>query len=228
MVDRVGRDDQRTRRRLLGALAGGGTVALGGCLDFVTGEDPATFEASAATVADATLRETKYEHQETRSDTVTRKFEAGGESRSVEVVNKIAEYDRGIDVPGVGRARAAVFTALSTPQVEVLGRTFNPVADMSTDELAAKVQQRYDRIENLNRESSRDVALVGETTTATRYAGDARLVDANATIDVYVTVTEPVEAGSDFVLAFGGYPQILNERRSITAMIEGVDHGGGG
>lgn len=227
MTDRADGATRTTRRRLLGALAGA-TAGLGGCLDFVTGKDPATFEASAATVAEATVEDTGYEHQGTRSDTVTREFEAGGESRSVEVVNRLAEYDRGIDVPAVGRARGAVFTALSTPQVEVLGRTFNPVADMSTDDLAAMVQQRYDRIEDLSRESSRDVALLGETTTATRYAGEARLVDSGVTVDVYVTVTEPVEAGSDFVLAFGGYPRPIDERESITAMIEGIEHGSAG
>lgn len=226
MAERASRDERRvTRRRLLGAVGVGATAGLAGCLDVITGDEPVTFEATAATVGSATLDETGYEHQGTRSDTATREFAAGGESRSVEVVNRLAEYDRGVDVPTVGRLQAAVFTAFSTPQVDVLGQTFNPVEDMSTGDLAEMIQQRYDRIQNLREEDSRTVSLLGESTTATRYAGEARLAGEGVTVDIYVTITEPVMDGEDFVLAFGGYPQIIDERGAITTMIQGVEHG---
>ena len=220
------RGPARRRRAVLAGTASLGTTALAGCLGVLTGSDPARFAASAATVPESTLDETGYGHRRTREATVTRTFEAGGQSREVEVVNVLAEYERAVDVPVAGRFRAAVFTALSTPQVAVLGESFNPVGEMSTDELVRMVQQRYDGLRDLRRESDRRVSVLGEATRATRYAGSARLLAGDVRVDVYLTVTEAVAAGDDFVLGVAAYPQILDDRDAVTTLLESIVHGG--
>ncbi|MFC5971669.1 DUF6517 family protein [Halomarina salina] len=216
----------RSRRAVLAGAATVGTSALAGCLGVLTGDDAARFEADAATVPESALSETGYSHRRTRDDTVTRTVEAGGQSREVEAVNVLAEYERAADVPVVGRVRAAVFTAFSTPQVSVLGETFNPVGEMSTDELVAMVQKRYDGVRDLSRESERRVTVLGESTPATRYAGSARLVAGDVRVDIYLTVTEAVAAGEDFVLGVAAYPQVLDDRDAVTRLLESLQHEG--
>ncbi|MFD1514014.1 DUF6517 family protein [Halomarina rubra] len=223
------RDDTRRpralgRRRLLGGVATVGVGALSGCLGVLTGDEPARFSASAATVPDATVDETGYGHQRTEEVPVTRTYEVGGQSRDVEAVNVVAEYERAVEIPVVGRFRAALFAVLATPQVEVLGRSFNPVGEMSTDELVAMVQQRYDTIRDLRRESERRVTVLGEETRATRYAGTALLLAGEVRVDVYLTVTEAVAADGDFVLGVAAYPQVLDDRDEVTAMVQAVTH----
>lgn len=216
----------RRRRAVLAGTAAVGATVLAGCLGVLTGDDAARFAADAATVPDSALDETGYGHRRTREETVTRTFEAGGQSREAEVVNVLAEYERAVDVPAVGRFRAAVFTALSTPQVSVLGESFNPVGEMSTDELARMVQQRYDGLRDLRRESERRVTVLGDGTRATRYAGTARLLEGDVRFDVYLTVTEAVAAGEDFVLGVAAYPQVLDDSDAVTTLLESLEHAG--
>lgn len=214
-----------TRRRL---LAGAGTAAvasLAGCLGVITGSEPLRFSASAATVPDPVLSETGYSHHRTTENTVERTFEAAGQSRTVEVTNVVAEYDRAVDIPTVGRFQAAVFAALSTPKVEVLGQSFNPVADMSTDEIARTVQERYENVRDLRRQGTSTVGILGEDAEVAEYAGRATLVEGNVQVDVTLLVSEPVPAGEDFVLCLGTYPRVFDERESITTMMRGVEHG---
>lgn len=123
------RTDSVSRRRALAAVGGVALGGLAGCtaLDVATG-GPAEFAAGTATVSDETLAETGYERNEVTDQTVSREFEVGGQTREVRVTNTVAEYDKAVELFGE-RYRAAVFAAVATPQVEVLGQAFNPIAD---------------------------------------------------------------------------------------------------
>jgi len=234
-IDRTGVDDRPdrdggavsglTRRRTLAATGSLGLAGLAGCtaLDFVTGGDPVEFAAEAATVSDAALEETGYESRGVTDDVVTREFEAAGQTREVEVTNRIAEYDRGIDVLGQ-RFRAAVFAVLSTPQVEVLEQTFNPVADMDSEELAMLVQNRYDGVRNLQRASEYATDVLGTDTTVVTYDAEAELADDGATVDITLHVTEPIADGSDFVVCLGGYPRAISDGDNVRRLLNGVEH----
>ncbi len=214
-----------SRRRFVAGAAGtGGSLALAGCLGVLTGEKALRFEANAAVVPPSVRESAGYEEYRTTEPEVTREFTVAGQTREVTVKNVMAQYDRGVELPVVGRARAAVFTVLSTPQVKVLGKTFNPVKDMSTDEIAEMVQQRYERVENVRRADSRSVAILDTETTAVRYTGDATLAGGGASVEVYLTVTEPVADDDDFVLCFAGYPRALDERETVTSLVNGVQH----
>lgn len=212
-----------TRRRL---LAGGATTAalgLAGCLDVITGKSAAKFEADAAVVAEAALDETGYEEHRRYENTVTRTFEAAGQSRDVKVTNRFAEYDRSVGVGGQ-QVRGAMFNAMSTPKVEVLGRSFNPVADMSTDDFAKMIEERYDNVRNLSREGSRTVTMLGTDAEVARYVGKATLVDGGADVNVVVHVTEPVASEDDFVVCVGVHPQLVDDTDAVNQLIEGLEH----
>jgi len=137
--------DATTRRGALGLAGVVGLAGLAGCtaLDVATGGEPAEFAAGTATVADDTLSETGYELNEVSDQTVSREFEVAGQTREARVTNTIAEYDKAVEVLGE-RYQAAVFAALTTPQVEVLGQSFNPIDDLSPDERAELIADRYE------------------------------------------------------------------------------------
>lgn len=123
----------------------GSAVALGagtaGC-GFILGDEPLEFEADQATVAESTAADAGYEFQGVNDQVLERTFEAADQSRSVTVTNRMAEYEKQVDLGPLGEHRAAIFTALSTPQVSILGKTFNPVANMSTADLAERIQSQ--------------------------------------------------------------------------------------
>jgi len=214
-----------SRRQLLAATGVLGTASLAGCsaLDFVLGNDSLAFEADAAVVADATLSESSYQESNRTSDTITRTFEAGGQSREVEVTNQLAEYDRAVSILGQ-EFRSALFTVLSTPRVDVLGNAFNPVADMSTDELVALVQRRYDQIDNVSRDTTREVDFFGAPVAVVRYRAEGRFTDADARIDLTLHITNPVPAGEDFVVCFGVHPRRVDDTDAINQLLGGVEH----
>jgi hypothetical protein len=224
-----------TRREALaasGVAIAGGTA---GCLDAIpfVGDEPVEFEATPASVPDSTLDETGYEAQGTEEVVVERTFEAGGQSQDVVVTNWQAKYDKSVDLGALGlggdqQQRAAIFTALTTPQVEVLGRTFNPVADMDAEELAEMIQERYEGIDDLQRVGEETAPVSGQSTTVGEFETEAELVAAGATVDLTLHIAEAVESGEDLIVAVGGYPQALRsqEHDHVFAMMAAVAHGG--
>lgn len=221
---------ERSRRAFLERTAGAAGVgvlaSLAGC-GMLTGN--VEFSANAATVDDAALDETGYSKYKTDRPVVERTFEAGGQSKTVEVRNVVTQYDKSVDLTsiGLGAYQAAVFTALSTPQVEALGQTFNPVGEMSTDDLAAMVQERYEGISIGEKESEWEATVVGQSTTVARYPAEATLTSADLNVDLWLHLSQAVEADSDFVVVFGGYPRVLDQRENIEALTGGVTHESG-
>jgi len=220
-----GDDPSRTvpRREYLAAVAGVGAAgALSGCLGFF--EDATEFAADPSRVRQEALDGTGYEFDETSEVTVEREFSAGGESQSVVVTNVMAEHQRAVPLGPLGEREAAIFTSLTTPQVDVLGREFNPVAEMDTDDLAEMIQDQYDEIENLQPQGESDVTINGRTTTQTRYTADA-VFEGNA-VELLVHISEAVELGEDFVVTVGGYPEALSgEAENVRTLMEAVEAG---
>jgi hypothetical protein len=218
----------RTRRRLIAGIGTTGLASLAGCsaLDFALGNESLRFEADAAVVAEAAVSETSYSEANRRSSTVDRTFEAAGESRTVEVTNQVVEYDRSLSVLGQ-TFRWALFAVLSTPKVELLGKSFNPVADMDTDALAEMIQDRYDRIDNVERDSTRPVDVLGETVDVVRYRAEGRFTAADIRVDMTLHVTPAIAAGGDFVVCLGAHPRMIDDTDDINTLLGGVEHTGG-
>lgn len=222
------RDGGVTRRRAIAAAGGAiGIAGLAGCtaLDIVTGGGPVEFAATAATVSEAALEETGYESNGVSDDVVSREVEAAGQTREVEVTNRIAEYDRAVEMLGQ-ESRASVFTVLSTPQVKVLGRTFNPIGDMGPDELAELIRDRYDGLRNIERTDEYATGLFGGETPVVEYDAEADLAGGEVTVDLALHVTEPVEVGDDFVVCIGAYPEAAGDRDTVIRLLNGTEHPG--
>jgi hypothetical protein len=212
-----------TRRRLLAGLGATSATGLAGCAGL---SGPVTFESTPATVADPALTKTGYDHYQTTRPVTTREVSAFGLSKRVEVTNAVAEYDRGVDLTGIGLGRfsAAVCAVLSTPQISYLGRTFNPVGELSADELAAMLQERYGNLRELSPSESFSTTMLDTSTAVTQYDGTAVLVDGGVEVDVYVLIAEPIAHEEDFVLALAVYPQFLDERPQFQRLLAGVTH----
>lgn len=199
-------------------------AGVAGCLDVITGDEPVEFEASPSRVAQSALDETGYELAGVDDVVIEREFEAAGETRDVVVTNVQAEYEKAIDMGPLGQQEGAVFTSLTTPQVSVLGREFNPVADMTTEELAEMVQDQYDEIRNLDHHEDTEVTIHGETTTQSKFRAEATL--AGDAVSLYLHISEAVAMGDDLVVTVGGYPELTpDEEENILRLMEAVEPG---
>jgi len=144
-------DETTTERRgflrALGASGAAGVAATSGCLGVLTGSEPARFTAGVARVPAGTRSDTGFETVRVETGTSEREFSAGGQTRSVVADNTLAEYDRAVEIPNVGRYRAALYATFTTPAVAVLGETFNPVADTTPAEIARRTLARVESLE---------------------------------------------------------------------------------
>ena len=225
----------QSRRTFLTLGASTAIATTAGCtasMPFV-GDDPMEIDADPASIPQSALDETGYNEHEIEDVGIERTFEAGGQTQDVVVTNWQAEYDKAIDLGELGvpideRLRAAVCTALTTPQVSVLNRTFNPVGEMTSEELAEKVQDRYEGMENLEQVDEDTVSITGESTTVGEFEGEADFVGEGIPIDLTLHITEAVEYGDDFVVGVGGYPTELrsDERPNIVSLLEAIEHNG--
>lgn len=207
------------QRRTLTAAALAVLVALAGC-GMLTGD--LSYAASPATVDDATLEDTGYEEANVAEQEVTREFSAAGQSRNVTVTNHVAMYERSVDVPVVGEQRAAVFGAFTSPEVSVLGQSFNPIEDYDNRKLAGLAQRQYSGLTVGDEVGTRSVTVLGESANVTTFDGEASI--GGTSVDVYVHVTK-VKHDGDFVVAVAVYPQALDgEQETVDDLLAGLDH----
>ncbi len=209
------------RRTFLASVGTAFTATTAGC-GFILGNEPAEFEADPSAVSDAVLSETGYEFIEHERNEIEREFEAGGESRSVIATNVRAKHEKSIGGDILDTPAAAVFTSLTTPQVEVLGQTFNPIEDMSAADLAERVQGQYETFADVEKQRESEVTINGETTTESTFTAEAVYDD--SPLEVMLHITDAVELGDDFVVTFGSYPKPASgEEENIRQLMEAVE-----
>lgn len=210
--------------RTVVAVALAALLVTSGCIGFLTGSEALEFSAESATVSDAALADSGYEEANVTGEEVNETFSAAGQERRVRVTNWLAQYERAVDLGPLGEKRAAVFVALSTPKVEVLGRTFNPLADTSNRDLLQRLQSRYSGLRVGDRVDSRNVTALGAQRTVDTFEGQATF--AGVDVDVYVHVTK-FEHDGDIVAAIAIHPQQLDgERETVDDLLAGLEHGG--
>lgn len=212
-----------TTRRGAVALALVALVATSGCIGFLTGSESLTFESSQVSVSDEAAQSADYEKQRQTTTTINRTFSAAGQSRNVTVTNHLTEYSRTVSLPLFDDQELARFTVFSTPQVNILEQTFNPVGDMSNRELALMLQEEYETIENVEHVENRSATVLGKNTTVGKFRADARTVGGTST-EVYVHITK-VEDGDDFVVAVAVHPTQVEEQEKVDTMLQGIQHG---
>ena len=196
-------------------------VATSGCIGFLSGQEPLAFEAEVATVGANALSETGYEETNRSELAVEETFEVAGQSREVRVTNQVVQYERSVGVAGVEQ-RAALFVVVSSPQVRVLDRTFNPIGEMSNRELLGRMQSSYSTISVGERRGSETVSALGTRATVDRFAGTARVAGTES--DIFIHVTR-IEHDGDFVVAIGAYPQLLpDEGDRVLTLVRNLRH----
>ncbi|MGB9965855.1 DUF6517 family protein [Halobacterium hubeiense] len=208
-------------RRTAVAVALAALLATSGCLGVLTGGG-VEVSASQATVSEDALQETGYQEVSVDESVVTREFSAAGQSRNVTVTNWVAMYERSIDVPFLGEQRAAVFGAFASPEVSVLGQSFNPIEDYDNRDLAGLAQQQYDGLSVGESVGTREATVLNETTEVTKFEGTADID--GQTVDVYIHVTK-VKHDGDHVVAVAIYPQALDgEEDRVDELLAGLEH----
>ena len=223
----------QSRRSVIGLAASTVITSTAGCTSGVPflGDEPIEFDAEFAAVSQSGLDETGYEGRRRAEVVIEETVEAGDQSQDVVVTNWQAEYDKTIDLGDFGLPvdethEAAVFSGLTTPQVDVLGRSFNPVANKSSAELAEMVQEHYEGVNDLEQVGEESGTVAGESTTVGELEGAATLTRADVSVDLTLHIAEAVESGNDLIVAVGGYPTVLreDERPDVFAMMEALEH----
>lgn len=215
-------DSRRTFLRAAGAVGLAGASA--GCIGVITGEEPAGFSAGVATVPSATLEGTGYESVGVEDVEVDRTFSVAGQERRVVVTNRLAQYDKAVELPTGDSYQGALFSVLTTPAVEVLGRTMNPVAELGSGELARRALSEFEGFGDLREDGTETATVLGSETEVGLFLTDAEIT-AGVTAEVRIHVAEAVRAGGDFVVAIGAYPTLLSgEGDHVRTMMGDVEH----
>jgi hypothetical protein len=210
-----------THRVLAVLLAVGVLTSTAGCLGVITGTEPLSFSAEPAVVAESAASSAGYSSTGTRTLEVNRTFEIAGQERRVVVSNHVTTYEKSLDLVVI-EAKLGVFTVLSTPAVEIAGRTFNPIGDYSNERLVELVQSRYSGLSDVRPVSSRTITVDGTETEVTKFAAKATV--RGQQIDVFIHVTK-YRDGEDFVVAIGVYPQRFDgEERNVISMMRAIQH----
>ena len=179
-------------RRAVGALTVAGISGLAGC------SGSTSFSAE---YAETDTGETGYERTGQRQPSMTRTF-AGQE---VTVTNTVTEYRKEVQLSLLGgSADVGVFAAFTSPQVEIAGRSFNPISDMDTEQLAERFQSRFDSMDGLGQESSEQVDVLGAARTVTKFSATVT-VEGNQ-VPVFLLIAN-FSHESDVVVPMGIFPQ---------------------
>lgn len=209
-------------RRVIASLLLATLVLVSGC-SFITGEDALEFTADDVSVDQSAQSETDYEEARNTDQTITRNYTVADQNRTVKVINKLAEYKRQVDLGPLGKSEFARFTVLATPKVNIAGKTFNPVGDMSRAELAEMITREYKTIENVQPVGNRTTTMLGQQTTVSKFSARAETVEGQS-VDVYLHIAR-IEDGDDYVLAIAVHPQQLDEQGNVDQLMAGAQHG---
>lgn len=211
-----------TLRRRLSLILLTALVISSGCMGALVGDEPLSFTSTEATIADDALSGTGYEHDDTQKLEFNRTFEVGGQSRQVEATSWVTTYTKSAKIPGVGEQQAAAVALLSTPEVNVLGQSFNPLSEMSNADLIERVLAGSGAVRNVEKVGSRTVTILGEETEVAKFSATME-VD-GMQVDSYVHIGRVTHDG-DILLVVGMYPKQLSEEEpTVFELLEAVEH----
>lgn len=216
----------QNRREFLAAVPVGLLAASAGCMKIVT-NDRAEYTASEASVSDAGLEATDYQHADTQEETIEESFEVGGVSRTVVATNWISTYEKSLTVQGQ-QQEAARFAVVSTPAIKILGRTFNPVEEMSHEELLdrfrSQLSGQYEGLDQIEYVESRNEVILGNEAEVSTFRTEASME--GETVELYVHVTTLTHEG-DLIVAVGAHPAALAQERSNSyELMRAIEHDG--
>jgi hypothetical protein len=208
-------------KRTLMALALATTLATAGCLGFLSGTT--AVEADPAVVTESVASDASYEKASTRDLSVNRTFSAADQERTVKVTNWAVEYHKTVGIGPLADQKAAVFATFTSPEVSILGQSFNPLSRLSTKDFAQRMQGQYQGLSVGDEVNSTTVPVAGEETNVSQFEGTATFNGQD--VDVYVVVSEPVKHEGDYVVTMAVYPQAMDgEYETVLRMMRNLDH----
>lgn len=214
-----------TSRRTLLAVGATGTLALtAGCLDFALGNGPLELTADRVAPTDGALEDTDYEEHEIQEESIEETVDVGVE-REVTATVWSSVYSKTIDYQG-HEYDGSYFAAVSVPDVSVLGRSFNPIADMSNEELLEEFMGRLEgdhgSIENITHQESISFEILGEKRDVDVFEGESE--HEGEPIDVEIKITS-FDHEDDLLVLLGSYPAGLRkEAANVEVLMESVEH----
>lgn len=211
------------RRTFLATAAGASVAGTAGCLGFLS--DATTFEAKQAMTAEATAEQGNYVQQEPRELRAERTFSVADQEQTVTVVNWVTEYYKTVSVGPLTDQRAGVFAAVSTPQVNILGESFNPLADASPRDIVSRFQGQYENMNVGERIGQTTLDSLGTSALVSTFDGSASINGQQ--VDTNFVVSGSIEHEGDHVVGIGVFPSQLDEQGNIHAMIENLEHPAG-
>ncbi|QFU83254.1 DUF6517 family protein [Natronorubrum aibiense] len=212
------------RRTVLGGLGSVGLATLSGCLGAIGMDE---HESSPAGVEASVRSETGYDQTGVEPVVIEETVSAGPVSETITVTNYLTEHEKAVDMGLLGRQRGAVFMVLTTPQIGVAGRNFNPVEEMDAQELVELVENNYDAIGSITPEEDDEITILEQSTTRSRFSAEATFNGQDLDVDLHVS--EAIEAGDDLLVTIGVYPQrvrsmeesnILDLMRNVSTDVE--------
>lgn len=198
-------------RRDVGVLTVAGVAGLAGC-------SGSTSFSSEFAVTDP--GDTGYEETDQREPTMTRTF-AGQE---VDITNTVTEYRKEMQLSAFGGSSdVGVFSAFTSPQVEVAGQTFNPISGMSNEKLIQRFQERFDDMKDVSKESEEEVDVLGSARTVTKFSATVT-VDGND-VPVFILLAN-FNHESDVIVPIGIFPQEREDEEgpNIRELMENLSH----
>lgn len=187
--------------------------------------DSATFQAQpAAPPADA-VSERGYEQGQSERIVVERDLEAAGQSKTVAVNNELRTYRKTVAVQD-REFDGAVLATVSTPNVEIGPRSFNPVADMSHADLLSRFSSEldgsYGDLDDLEKVDEHQVPVLGTPTNVSQFETSVTVEGQDVSVYVYVAT---VESEGDVVVLVGGHPApFAQERVHLFELFDAVEH----
>jgi len=124
------------RRALLAGTAAASVLGVSGCLSGILGT-VTSLESTPAGVSESALDSTGYDAVGIEEIVTEETVEAAGQSETIAVTSYLTRYEKQVGIEGIAEQATATFAVLSTPQLEVAGRTFNPVGEMFARRLSA-------------------------------------------------------------------------------------------
>ena len=198
-------------------------VATAGCVGVLTGNEPLVLTADEAGVSDAALGDTDFEHEETRTAWINRTVERADQEREIKVQNHVSTYQRPPSIDPTSGVTFGVFVVVSTPKASVAGQSFNPIGQMSHEQMMEQFVGQSADVRDVQREDARTLSVLGSEAEVTRFSGVVQR--SGQEVPVYVEVAR-VGDGDDFVVALGVYPQETADevRPGVTTLFEGIEH----
>lgn len=130
-----------------------------------------------------------------------------------------------LDLEAFESQEAAFFAVLSTPSMEVFGRSFNPLQGIGNEELIGELNQQSGTdadVDDVRRIRTTSISMLGESRDVDRFEAVTEIEGEEIELELLVATFEHED---DYLVVFGGYPAELEaERDDLERLFESVEH----